>query len=311
MLQQAPFIHHPITDSDLATVAIIRSASAPYKGLMTTPQARDSYDQMIETTPAPKNVKSQQDVLKGIKGFWSIPDNPRQGAAILYLHGGGYVVGSARAYCNFTGQFAARTGVRLFSADYRLAPEHPFPAALDDAAAAYIGLVEAGYQNIVVVGDSAGGGLSLSLVAWVLANLDTVNGVKPAACVVMSPWNDLTLSGNKKKKKKEQELYLTPASAQELAKHYLAGGDPTNPYVSPLLGSFKGLPPIQIQVGTAEILLSDSLNYTEKAYAEQVNIITHIWEGMPHVFPTALAQLAAAENAMGLMSDFIKTHLAV
>jgi monoterpene epsilon-lactone hydrolase len=308
MLQHPSFIHHPLSDQDRAVVDAMRAASAPFKGLMTSPAARESYDQMMEATPAAPGVNSQTATLNGVAGVWCRPQTAPHDAAILYLHGGGYVVGSAQAYRHFAGQFAARTGLAAFVADYRLAPEHPFPAALQDALAAYAGLVEAGYTRIVVVGDSAGGGLSLALVAHLARQVGVSGDVQPRACVAMSPWTDLTLSGASHQAQADQELYLTRAAMQDLSHHYLAGGEALQPDASPLFGDLRGLPPLHLQVGTDEILLSDTLNYSSTALSNDVAITTHVWDGMPHVFPSSFVQLVAAESAMQQMADFIRSH---
>jgi epsilon-lactone hydrolase len=311
MLQRPPFIHHPCSVQDRVVVDAMRAASAPFKGLMTSPAARESYDQMMEATPAAAGVSYHTATINGVEGVWSRPDTAKQGSVILYLHGGGYVVGSAQAYRHVCSQFAARTGLATFAADYRRAPEHPFPAALQDALAAYAGLVEAGYQRIVVVGDSAGGGLSLALVARLADQGQQPNssgGIQPVACVAMSPWTDLSLSGESHRAQVEQELYLTPTALRDLTQHYLAGSDLKQADASPLYGHFKGLPPLHLQVGTAEILLSDTLNYSTTALAHDVAITTHVWDDMPHVFPTAFAQLEAAESAMQQMAAFIQSH---
>lgn len=309
ILQHPPFIHHPLSTSDRGVVEAMRTASAPFKGLMTSPAARESYDQMMEATPAAPGVTYQAAALNGLGGVWCHPGTLRDGGAILYLHGGGYVVGSAHAYRHFCGQFAARTGMPTFALDYRRAPEHPFPAALEDALAAYDGMVGAGYRRIVVVGDSAGGGLSLALVARLAHRAHGGTDVQPLACVAMSPWTDLTLSGASHRDQAQEELYLTTPALQALTTDYLAGRDPKHPDASPLFGTFQGLPPLHLEVGTAEVLLSDTLNYSQAAHAHGVLVSTHVWEGLPHVFPSAFAQLEAAEMAMQHMSAFIRSRL--
>ncbi len=303
------FINHQVSDTDLIELSAIRLQLAPVKGMLEGPQARDSFDQMMEITPVAAGVKYQAETVGGVPGTWCRLKQPKSSAVILYLHGGGYVVGTANAYRHLAGQFAARTGLDAYVADYGLAPEHPFPTALNHVKAVYVGLVEAGYRQIVVVGDSAGGGLSLSLAAWISDDPNSVHGIAPACCAIMSPWTDLTLTGDSHEALAEEELFLTRAGLEALAYHYLAGHDPRDPVASPLFGLHEGLPPLQIHVGTAEILLSDTLEFAKRALEAGATITTHIWEAMPHVFPNGFAQLEAAEHAMAMMSEFIVSHL--
>ena len=153
----------PLTPEDAPAVAAMRQAASAQKGEALGPEARPMFDAMFAATPAAANVRVEAATVGGIAGFWVRPANARPDACILYLHGGGYVLGSAQALTHFAGQIAARAGVDAFIPDYRLAPEYPFPAAIDDAVKAYRGLVADGAERIVVVGDSVGGGLTLAL----------------------------------------------------------------------------------------------------------------------------------------------------
>ena len=302
-------INHQVSDADLTAVSAIRLQLASCKGMLDGPQARDSFDQMMEVTPVAAGVEYQAGTVGGVPGTWCRLKQPKADTAILYLHGGGYVVGTANAYRHLAGQFAARTGLDAYVADYGLAPEHPFPTAFNHAKATYVGLVEAGYQQIVIVGDSAGGGLSLSLATQISEDLKSVHGIAPVCCAIMSPWTDLTLSGGSHEALAEEELFLTRAGLEALAHHYLAGHDPRDPVASPLFGLNGKLPPLQIHVGAAEILLSDTLEYAKRAHTAGATITTHVWEAMPHVFPNGFALLEAAERAMTMMSEFIVSHL--
>ncbi|WP_206521664.1 alpha/beta hydrolase, partial [Mesorhizobium sp. M7A.F.Ca.CA.001.05.1.1] len=183
---------------------------------------------------------------------------------MLYIHGGGYVLGSAEALANFAGQIAARVGADIFVPDYRLAPEHPFPAAIDDAVAAYRGLVAEGAERIVVVGDSAGGGLTLALLS-ILAADKTKGLVQPVGAAAMSPWTDLALTGDSIETRAEADPIFTRGVLQSFADMYLQGQDATNPKASPLYAQLRGLPPIRIDVGDDELLLADSIRYADRA----------------------------------------------
>ena len=153
-------IRHSLSEKDREAVAAMRKEVAPFKGKMSEPGARPPFDEIIEHTPDARGVTYEKRAVGGVPGISCTPQGARAGAAILYLHGGAYVLGSANAYRHFAGQIAARAKTTVFIAEYRLAPEHRFPAALDDAKAAYRGLVEGGARKIAIVGDSAGGGLA-------------------------------------------------------------------------------------------------------------------------------------------------------
>ncbi|AWD23671.1 alpha/beta hydrolase [Fuscovulum blasticum] len=305
--QQSYLTDHTPSATDLAVLAELRRQSEPFKGTLSAPEGRAAYDAMMEMTPGAAGVTHEQETLRGVAGVWCRVAGAREGRAILYLHGGGYGVGSAWAYRNFAGQFAARTGINVFAADYPLAPEHPFPAALDSARAAYAGLVDKGHEKILIAGDSAGGGLTLSLLA---ALHRAPEGMPvPVGAVAMSPWTDLTLSGSSMVSRQDEEFYLTRPVLEGFAQNYQAGTNPANPDVSPLFGNLAGLPPVQVHVGTAEILLSDSERYAEKSRQAGNAVSLHRWEAMPHVFPSSFAILDGAEQAMALMSGFIAQTL--
>jgi monoterpene epsilon-lactone hydrolase len=301
--------HHQTSSKDQEWVAAMREQVAPFKGLMRSPEARPSYDEMIGAIPDAGDVSYEKSTLGGISGIWCRPKNARTGAAILYLHGGAYILGSADAYRHFVGQMASAFATDAFVADYRLGPEHPFPAAIEDAQAAYRGLVEQGVKHIVVMGDSAGGGLSLVLLSQAQAEADAGKGLAPSAGIVVSPWTDLALTGASVKTKADEDPFVTQEMLAACAGLYLGTQDPTEPLASPLYGKLKGLPPIQLHVGTSEVLLDDSLRYAEKAVAAGVDASVHIWEKMPHVFTSHMGTLDAAEQALSLMVTFVKDTL--
>jgi acetyl esterase/lipase len=228
---------------------------------------------------------------------------------ILYLHGGAYVLGSAHAYRHLAGQVAARANAVAFAADYRLAPEDPFPAAVGDAVAAYRGLVESGARTIALVGDSAGGGLALAVLSITWAEAVAGTGMGPRAAVALSPWTDLALTGPSMEERADDDPILTPAMLAATGASYLHGHDPRDPHASPLYGRFAGLPSIQLHVGTSEILLDDARRYVERARREGVDATAHVWEGMPHVFPASVGTLDAAERALETIAAFLKEKL--
>ena len=231
-----------------------------------------------------KNITVEKINMEGIQAEWLIPfsSSTRSEKVILYLHGGGYVTGSIEDYRMMCGLLANATGVKVLIPEYRLAPEHPFPAALDDALKVYQWLLDQGYSsaNMIIAGDSAGGGLS---VATVLA-LKEKSGSLPAAVVCLSPWADLALTGQSHATKAKAEAILNKDVLREWALCYTDESNLTNPLVSPVHGDFHGFPPLLIQVGSEEILLDDSTLLAEKAKSAGVDVILKIWDGMWHVW---------------------------
>ncbi|RZF63067.1 alpha/beta hydrolase [Sphingomonas populi] len=298
----------PLLAEDAPAAAAMRQAASAHKGEKLGPEARPMFDAMFAGTPAAADVRVEAATIGGIAGFWLRPADARPGARILYLHGGGYVLGSAQALTSFAGQIAARVGADTFVPEYRLAPEHPFPAAIDDAVAAYRGLIADGAERIVVAGDSAGGGLTLALLSILAA--DKRDGlVQPAGAAVMSPWTDLALVGESFETRSEADPIFTRGVLQGFANLYLQGQDATNPKASPLYAPLGGLPPIRIDVGDDEVLLADSIRYTELARAAGVEITLSIWEGMPHVFQSSLGQFLAAKRSLDAIGDFLRQRL--
>jgi len=287
-------------------MAGMRLMVSSMKGSVTGPSARVAFDELMEKTPAADGVTYQEAEMGGVTGWWCRPDDAVAGAAILYFHGGAYVVGSARAYQHFAGQVAARAKVAAFVPEYGLAPEHPFPAAVDEAQACYGGLVEKGFGKIALAGDSAGGGLALVLLSFPVAKSRDGSALRPVGAAVMSPWTDLTLSGASMETRAEADPLLTKDSLASTARLYLGGHDPRDPRASPLYGDLAGLPPVRIHVGEDEILLDDSLRCGERIESEGGIIQVHSWEGMTHVFPSSIALLHAAKEALDDIGDFLQ-----
>jgi monoterpene epsilon-lactone hydrolase len=297
-------VRHSLSEKDREAVAAMRKEVAPFKGKMSDPSARPPFDEVMEHTPDARGVTYENRSVGGVPGIFCTPEATRPGAAVLYLHGGAYVLGSANAYRHLAGQIAARAKAAIFIAEYRLAPEHRFPAALDDASAAYRGLVEGGARRVAIVGDSAGGGLALALLSIVQSG-----AVAPVAAVVMSPWTDLALTGGSLEDRADDDPLLTKAMLSKTAASYLDGHDPRDPLASPLYGGLAGRPPIQLHVGTSEVLLDDTRRYAEKARAAGVEAVAHVWEGMTHVFPASIGTVEAAEKALSLMATFLDERL--
>lgn len=300
---------HAITPSDAAIVAAIRTATAPTKGKLVGTAARQTFDEIMGHVPPPAGVGYTPDTVGGVSGWWARPVRAQSPGTILFLHGGWYALGSSKAYRHFVGHIAARAGAVAFAPDYRLAPEHPFPAAVEDAEAVYRGLVDRGLKRMALVGDSAGGGLSLALAALLVAKSASI-GVAPVGAVALSPLTDLTLSGQSWDTREAADPYFTKSQGLSLAPLYVGKSDPRNPLISPLFGDLAGLPPIRIHVGEDEVLLDDSLRYVERATKAGVDARVDVWQGMPHVFLSAAGQLAAADEALQSVGSFLASRLA-
>lgn len=226
--------------------------------------------------------------------------------AIFYTHGGGYVSGNCVDHRMHVAKFVKATGIGALLYDYRLAPEHPFPAGMQDTLTAYRWLLDQGVQSdrIVIVGESAGGGLCLaSLLAIRAENLPL-----PAAGVALSPWTDLTCSGESYRTNALKDI-STLGSWDIWSGYYVGSNDPKHPWISPLYGDLHGLPPIMIQVGDHEILLDDSLRFAEKARAAGVAMDLHVWEGMVHCFPLLAPMFPEATQAWEETIGYIVRHL--
>jgi acetyl esterase/lipase len=295
-------VHHPFEPQDRETMAKIREMAAPAKGVL----ERASFDAIIEHTPAANEVTYEETSVGGISGWWCRPPHATPSGAILYLHGGAYILGTAKAYRNVVGQIALRAQRAAFIPDYALAPERPFPAAVEDVQAVYRGLLAQGIPDIALVGDSAGGGLALALVSLIAAESERSGIVMPARVAVMSPWTDLALTGTTMVSLADVEPFLTKAALASAARQYLGNHDPRDPRASPLYADVRALPPIRIDVGEDEILLDDARRYAEHAASAGSTVECHAWEGMPHVFPASVGLLAAADLAMNAITSFLR-----
>src|SRR2546426_7903512 len=237
---------HPLSPEDALGATALRASVAAFKGKLAGTGARGPFDAVMERVAAPPDVTVAADTVGGIPGLWAKPARPRQGAAILHLHGGWFNLGTARAYRNFVGHIAASAGAAAFVPDYRLAPEHPFPAAVTDVEACYRGLVDKQINKIAVTGDSAGGNLALVL-------LSIAGAQAPVGAVAISPVTDLALSGESYETRAEADPYFTKSQVAGLVASYLGPTDPKNPLASPLYGDVTGLPPIRVHVGDDEV----------------------------------------------------------
>ena len=272
------------------------------------PEARPGFDEFMQKTPPAEGMTYEAANVGGVTGWWCRPLDAVPGAAVLYLHGGAYVVGSAAAYRNFVGQIAARATVATFVAEYGLAPERTFPAAFDDAEATYRGLEAGGFDRIAIAGDWAGGGLALAVLSAVTAGAAKQATRRPVAAAV-SPWIDLTLSGASMDAKASVDPLLTRKSLAAAAGLCLREHDPLDPRASALRGHLSGLPPVLLRVGEDEVLLDDARLYEAAVGAAGGHAELHVWHGMVHVFSANLALLQAAPEALDTVGEFLRRRL--
>jgi len=299
---------HPLDPEDAAITAAMRAMVSSSKGARPGPEARGQFDDLMEGVSPRSDVTFEADTLGGVPGLWVRPADWLSGVAIVHLHGGWFNFGSAKAYRHLVGHIAARAGARAFIPDYRLAPEHPFPAATDDALACYQELAEKDIHRIALTGDSAGGNLALVLASRVTAEAAFINP-PPIGVAVVSPVTDLTLSGATYETRAEADPLFTRPQVAELVHSYLSGADAKQPLASPLYGDLSGMPSTRIHVGDDEVLLDDSLRYVERAAAAGVDARADVWMGMSHGFPASIGRLKAAAQALDAIGAFLAERL--
>jgi monoterpene epsilon-lactone hydrolase len=243
----------------------------------------------------------------GVAAEWLVPASARPGRTLLYLHGGGFCIGSVNSHRGLATSVAHAAHARVLLIDYRLAPEHPFPAGLEDCVAAYRWLLAGGIrpEQLAVVGDSAGGALTLSLL---LAARD--RGIPlPAAAVCLSPATDLTLSGESHTGNARSDIFLDGRHVEQWFAWYLDGHDPRDPLVSAVYADLRGLPPLLIQVGSAEIFLSDAIRFADRARAAGVSVTLEVLEHGQHIQHVAASLLPEGREAVTHIGEFIDQRL--
>ncbi|MCC5965856.1 MAG: alpha/beta hydrolase [Natronohydrobacter sp.] len=246
------------------------------------------------------------DQIAGIPALWT--EKPAPGAPfILYIHGGGYVMGNPRTHAALARYLARKAQMPVLLPDYRLAPEHPFPAAFDDALAVWQGLLAQGHQpgQIALGGDSAGGGIALAL----LGHLCTENLPRPGCAYAFSPFTDLTYSGTSITENAKTEILLPPQRLEQLRARVLNGADPADPRISPLFARFPKAPPVLIQVARTEILRDDSRRMAAHLRAQGVQVTIQEWGNLPHVWQFFPGWLPEARKALSDAAAFIRQQL--
>ena len=260
-----------------------------------------------DVTVPPEGVSYAPGSVGDVPGVWVSPASGGTAGTLLYLHGGGYVVGSSGTHQKMVGHLAKAAGVRAFVADYRLAPEHPHPAAIEDAVAAYRGLLADGVDpaRLLVAGDSAGGGLVVAL----LVALRDSGVALPAGAMGLSPWVDLEGTGDSVQTRADVDLMVTPELAGMMAGLYLGGADPRTPSASPLYADLSGLPPMCVQVGDEETLLDDSTRLVARLRDVGVNVELEVFPEMQHVFQLAAGMLPESDDAIAKLGAFARARL--
>jgi epsilon-lactone hydrolase len=297
-------VQHPLSAEDQAAMAAMRAIVEPNKGKLQGIAARVPFDAIMEHVSAPVGVVYEADRIGGVSGWWCRPENARPGHAIMHIHGGWFNWGSAQAFRHLAGHIAVSAGVAAFVPDYRLAPEHPFPAAAEDVRACYFGLTERGFSKIAITGDSAGGNLALELLVYLATNRASGSEALVAG-VALSPVTDLALSGDSWSTRAVADPYFTQPQAAELVRSYLDGHSPADPFASPLYADLKGLAPIRVHAGSDEVLLDDSVRLVERAAAAGVDARLDLWEGMVHGYLGSIGSLAASTETLQLIGEFL------
>jgi len=270
-------------------------------------ERRERLDAIDSSAPLARDINLEPIDANGVPAEWSLVPGSDASRVLLFLHGGGYCSGSIVSHRGMVTEAGRAAGVRTLAVAYRLAPEHPFPAALEDARAAYGFLLDQGIapSKVAIGGDSAGGGLTLAL----MTVLRDAGQPLPRCAWLVSPWVDLQMTGASLAEKAQVDPLISKPYLEELASAYLAGTDAANLLASPLQAELAGLPPLLVQVGSAETLLDDAVRITRRAGAADVQIKLEIWPHMIHVWHLWAAQLEEGRRAIASAGAFIRAQL--
>jgi acetyl esterase/lipase len=271
------------------------------------PTMRAAFNELVAQVPVAPDIQQKPVELGGVAGIEVTIDGNEAENVVLYFHAGVYVIGTAAGTVPLVGDLIRRAGTKAVTLEYRLGPEHPYPAALDDARAAYESLLAQGIApgQIVLAGESAGGGLAVAL----LLVLREAGVPLPACGYLLSPYADLTLSGETLAGKQDVDPLLSPEGLRARAPDYVGGADAADPLISPIFGDLRGLPPLLIQVGSHEVLLSDALRLAARAATADVAVTLEVTPGVPHVFQAYAGLLDEAGAALDRAADFMTAQL--
>jgi len=293
-----------MTDKNILKEIIAAKRKNPYTENKSIKQLREETEEAGSKIPLPENTKVEKIIADGVHAEWISCRKVNTNKIFMFIHGGGYYRGSIASTRATVARISEQAGVQCLSINYRLAPEHPFPAAIDDTYTAYNWILKQGInpQNIIVSGQSAGGGLCLALLLKIKDN----KGTQPLGAVAISPWTDLSQSGNTMKTNEEIDPIISKKYLDRMAGLYLKDLSFSLPLASPLFGDLSELPPILIQVGTAETMLDDSKRFYEKAKKANVDINIEIWTDMFHGWHGNAHILKDAELAIESIGNFCK-----
>lgn len=285
-------------------VTMLRQNASARPGEMSLADARQGYDGLGQLLPAAPGVEARPVDAGGVAAEWIVPADDG-GRVVVYVHGGGYCIGSLGSHRPMLTHLAAAAPARVLSVDYRLAPEHPHPAALDDAVAAYRWVTRDQRiepSKVVIGGDSAGGGLTLAT----LVALRDAGDPLPAAAFCLSPWADLTQSGATIQERAEEDPMVRAADLERWAAMYAGDAPPSMPEISPVFADLAGLPPLLIEVGTAEVLLDDARRVAEKAQGAGVEVTLTVAEDMIHVWHLFAGSVPEADEGIARVASFVR-----
>ena len=276
-------------------------------GPVSLEEMRENAGRLGDFTAEPEGVRWEPVDAGGVPSIWAVPQDPSADRVVEYLHGGGYVLGSAEVYQRFTGHLANAVGCRVLSVDYALAPEHPHPGPVDDSVKVYRWLLDQGYrpEHIAISGDSAGGGLTLATVLKLA--IDALP--QPAAAVPLSPWTDMEGLGESMRANAERDLLIKPDEIKGMADLFLAGSDPRHPLAAPLYGNYAGVCALYIQVGGDETLLDDARRVATRAASDGVDVRLDVFPEMQHVFQMAAGHLPEADDAVTRIGAYLRPRL--
>ena len=289
-------------------IALFRAGKAETQAFTTIDEFRVWYEQFTGQFELPEDAVFEQVGAGGVAAEWISTPGVAQDRVVMYLHGGGYVIGSMRTHRSPLSYLSRVSDARVLGLNYRLAPEHPFPAAVEDSVAAYRWLLADGVspQRIVIGGDSCGGGLTIAT----LVALNYLGDPLPAAGISHSGWTDLAHTGDSFTTKSEVDPLIDREMLEGMAAAYLGDRSRTTPLASPYYADLRGLPPLLLQVGTAEVLLDDSRRLADRAKEAGVDVTLEVWDDMPHVWQAFVSFLPEAREALEHCGQFVQKHTA-
>ena len=287
-------------------IAMFRAGKAETQAFTTVEEFRVWYEQFTGQFELPDDAVFEQVGAGGVSAEWISTPGVAEDRVVMYLHGGGYMIGSMRTHRSPLSYLSRVSDARVLGLNYRLAPEHPFPAAVEDAVAAYLWLLEEGVPpgRIVIGGDSCGGGLTIAT----LVALKYFGHPLPAGGISHSGWTDLAHTGESFTTKAEADPLIDRDMLEGMAAAYLGDRPRTTPLASPYYADLGDLPPLLVQVGTAEVLLDDSIRLADKAKEAGVDVTLEVWDDMPHVWQAFASFLPEARQALENCGEFVKKH---